>query len=166
MKTDVKRLAAEMAVIVALAVAVGIVWNHRLLLDVWQGRAVQARPDAAPAAPSSIIPLPLGLMQVKEFFDRNEAVIIDARDRASYRKGHIRGAISLPLGEAEELIRGLAAKTAKDAFLVLYCSGFDCHDSKTLGDKLIQAGFRQVFVFEGGFPEWRDAGYPVDKENR
>ena len=70
------------------------------------------------------------------------------------------------LGEAEELIRGLAAKTAKDAFLVLYCSGFDCHDSKTLGDKLIQAGFRQVFVFEGGFPEWRDAGYPVDKENR
>jgi rhodanese-related sulfurtransferase len=30
-----------------------------------------------------------------------------------------------------------------------------------LAKLLMQAGYTAVYVYEGGFPEWRDAGYPV-----
>lgn len=168
MKTDVKRLAAEMAAIVLMAAVIGIAWNHRLLLEVFRGQGVQAPPAAATATPSTTAtaaaaPLPLGLMQVKELSDTGEAVIIDARDRETFRKGHIRGAVSLPLGESDGLIPTLAGQIAKEKLLVVYCGGYDCHDSRLLGEKLLAAGFGQVFVYEGGFPEWRDAGHPVAK---
>uniref|UniRef100_A0A831XEE5 Rhodanese-like domain-containing protein n=1 Tax=Geobacter metallireducens TaxID=28232 RepID=A0A831XEE5_GEOME len=164
MKSDVKRLAAEMAVIVLMAAMIGIAWNHRLLLEVFRGQGGQT-PPAAAAAPSTpaaaATPLPLGLMQVKELFDTGEAVIIDARDRETFRKGHIRGAVSLPVGDSDGLIPPFAERTPREKLLVVYCGGYDCHDSKLLGEKLLGAGFGQVFVYEGGFPEWRDAGHPV-----
>lgn len=167
MKTDVKRLAAEMAAIVLMAAVIGIAWNHRLLLEVFRGQGVQTPPAAATATPSTPAaaptPLPLGLMQVKELSDTGEAVIIDARDRETFRKGHIKGAVSLPVGESDGLIPTLAGQTPKEKLLVVYCGGYDCHDSRLLGEKLLAAGFGQVFVYEGGFPEWRDAGHPVAK---
>jgi len=170
MKTDVKRLAAEMAAIFLMAAIIGIAWNHRLLLDVVRGQGVQAPPTAATAPQGTpagaATPLPLGLMQVKELIDTGEAIIIDARDRDTFRKGHIRGAISLPVGEAQGLIPTFMEQTPKDKLLVVYCGGYDCHDSKLLGEKLLEAGFGQVFVYEGGFPEWQDAGHPVSKGDK
>lgn len=170
MKTDVKRLAAEMLVIILMAAAIGIAWNHRLLLEVFRGQGVQAPPattpatSATPSTPAAApTPLPLGLMQVKELSDTGEAVIIDARDRETFRKGHIRGAVSLPVGDADALIPPLAQQTPKDKLIVVYCGGYDCHDSRLLGEKLLAAGFSQVFVYEGGFPEWQDAGHPMTK---
>jgi len=172
MKSAAKSLAAEMAAIVLIAAALGIAWNHRLLLDVFRGKGVQSTEAAAttPQAtqstnPAMATPLPLGLMQVKELFDTGEAVIIDARDRETFRKGHIRGAVSLPVGEADGLIPPLAGQTPREKLLVIYCGGYDCHDSRLLGEKLLAAGFGQVFVYEGGFPEWQDAGYPVARGN-
>ncbi|WP_298438505.1 rhodanese-like domain-containing protein [Geobacter sp.] len=161
MKGDLRHLVTEMAVIVLVAAAIGIAWNFRLLRDVWRGN-----PTAVPPAPRHETrtvqePLPLGLMQVKELSASKEALVIDARDRDTFRKGHISGAVSLPLGVADRLIPEFAAKTPKEKLLIVYCNGYDCHDSKTLGRRLLAAGFTQVFVFEGGFPEWRDAGYPV-----
>jgi rhodanese-related sulfurtransferase len=162
-----KRLAAEMAAIVLIAAAIGIAWNHRLLLEVFRGQGVKAAPTAATATPSTSAaaptPLPLGLMQVKELSDTGEAVIIDARDRETFRKGHIKGAVSLPVGDADGLIPTFAGQTPKEKLLVVYCGGYDCHDSRLLGEKLLAAGFSQVFVYEGGFPEWQDAGHPVAK---
>lgn len=165
MKTDVKRLAAEMAAIILMAAVIGIAWNHRLLLEVFRGQESQAPAATATATPSTpaaaATPLPLGLMQVKELLDTGEAVIIDARDGETFRKGHIKGAISLPVGDSDRLVPPLADKTPPDRLLVVYCGGYDCHDSRLLGEKLLEAGFGQVFVYEGGFPEWQDAGHPV-----
>ena len=161
MKADFRRLVMEMAVIVLVAAAIGIAWNFRLLRDVWRGNPTTAAPAPSQGTGAPQEPLPLGLMQVKELTASKEVLVIDARDRDTFRKGHISGAVSLPLGEADRLLPEFAAKTPKDRLLIVYCNGYDCHDSKTLGRRLLAAGFTQVFVFEGGFPEWRDAGYPV-----
>ena len=45
--------------------------------------------------------------------------------------------------------------------LVVYCSGYGCPDSFDLAMRLLAAGYRDVLVFEGGFPAWQDAGLPV-----
>jgi len=53
-------------------------------------------------------------------------------------------------------------KVPLESILVIYCNGFGCHDSTVLGEKLLDKGYTQILVFEGGFPEWKDAGLPTE----
>lgn len=162
------KLLREMAGICLVAGLIGLTWNYRLLYNAWTGTVSSGSPSAPAVAPPTqsgqgqqAVPLPLGLMQVKEFYDRKEAVIVDARDGASFAAGHITGAVSLPLGEAGARLADFTKKYPPSTLLVVYCNGYDCHDSHNLAEKLIPAGYSTVFVFEGGFPEWQSAGYPV-----
>ena len=160
-KQTIVRLAVEMALLVALAAIVGGIWNFRLLMNAWSGKTTATAP-ATGDTPMSL-PLPLGLMQVKELFDKNEAVIVDARERNAYSTGHIKGAVSLPLSESATAIAEFGNSIPKKAILIVYCSGYACEDSIELGKRLIGAGYGTVYYFDGGFPAWRDAGYPVAK---
>ncbi len=167
MATKQGGLLAEMAAIVSLAVVIGLAWNHTLIYNAWSGKAVKTAPKAANSAgPANQLPLIAGLMQVKDFHDRNEALFIDARDRVTYAGGHIKGAIPLPIGEVDKEIPRLLQQTPVTTVLVVYCNGYDCHDSTTLAERLLKAGYRTVFVFQGGYPEWQDAGYPVARGGR
>ena len=69
-------------------------------------------------------------------------------------------------GEADGRLAEFARRYPPTTLLVVYCNGYDCHDSRDLGAKLMKAGYRSVYVFEGGYPEWRDAGYPTEGGNR
>lgn len=155
------RTITEMAVILLVAAAIGLGLNHKLLRNVLAGKPVQkAAPVSQPAANTS--PLPIGLMQAKELFDRQGATFVDARDKESYADGHIKGALSLPLAETDDGMARFKAEVKPQATLVVYCNGFDCHDSIDLGERLIKEGYENVYVFLGGFPEWKDAGYALD----
>lgn len=50
--------------------------------------------------------------------------------------------------------------------LVVYCNGYGCPDSRETAEKLLSAGFGRVFVYEGGFPEWKEAGLPTEGEKK
>ncbi len=156
-----KSLLTEMAVLVLLAAALGVAWNHQLLYNAWTGKAPASAAAPAVTAAQGGVPLPMGLMQVKEFFDRREATFVDARDEKAFAEGHIEGAVSLPLGEADARVSQFSSRVPATTILVVYCNGYDCHDSVELGKKLLKAGYQTVFVFEGGYPEWKDAGYPT-----
>ena len=149
-----------MAVIVAIAAVIGLVWNRQMLNESWTGTVRRPAPTSGPSA--GRLPLPLGIMQVKEFFDRGEGYFLDARDAATYAGGHIRDARSLPLSEFEARLPEFLKQVPKTMPLIIYCNGYGCHDSMDLGKKLIQAGYWEIFIFEGGYPEWKEAGYPVE----
>ena len=159
--SDKKTLLAEMAVIFLIAAALGIAWNQKLLRQALTGKAPVGAPSGDSAHTQGNIPLPLGLMQVKELHDRKEALLVDARDETTFASGHIAGAISLPLGSADKILPRFKNSVPPERQLVVYCSGYDCHDSRDLATRLLQAGYRTVYVYEGGYPEWRDAGYPI-----
>ena len=162
-RTDKKELFTEMVLIVLVAAVIGIAWNHTLLYHAWTGQApTDTRKDAQPGTGT---PLPLGLMQVKEMYDRKEALFIDARDAVSFASGHIAGALSLPVGAVDARLPRFMIEIHSTRTLVVYCNGYDCHDSRELGALLLHAGYRMVYVFEGGYPEWRDAGYPTEGED-
>ncbi|WP_224961456.1 rhodanese-like domain-containing protein [Geomonas subterranea] len=149
----------EIAVIVFASAVFGILWNRSLLADAWHGApAAQAAPTAQQG---EALPMPIGLAQLKELHDSGQAVLVDARSGASFAKEHIAGALSLPLEEATRQKTPQLKGVAKDAVIVAYCNGFSCHDSMELGKLLIKSGYGSVYVFEGGLPEWRDAGYPT-----
>jgi rhodanese-related sulfurtransferase len=165
MRSTVRKLSLEMAAIVLVAAAVGVIWNHGMLHGVWTGTPGGASTSSSVSANQGGIPLPAGLMQVKEMYDRKEAVFVDARDELSFARGHIKGAVSLPVGKFEAKSADFTGKVPVKAAIVVYCNGYGCHDSMTVGKKLMSKGYSQVFVFEGGYPEWKDGKLPVERQN-
>ncbi len=69
----------------------------------------------------------------------------------------------MPVGQIEQLLPDFAATVDSDRVLIIYCSGYGCPDSYSVGIRLAQAGFSDVLLYEGGFPEWRDAGRLVEE---
>lgn len=155
------RTLLQSAVIAALGLLVGLMINHRLVLDAFRGRL--APPATAVQTAAGQLPQPVLLAEVRDLLDSG-ARPVDARDAAQFADGHLPGAISLPLGEFNAQLDGFRRQVAADETLVLYCSGYGCPDSFDLGLLLIATGYLDVRVFEGGLPEWRDAGLPVAKE--
>lgn len=94
------------------------------------------------------------------------AVILDARRSEVYAAGHLPGARNLPVWED-----GLAAKIAAlggaqaDPLLptVVYCAGGGCEDSHLLAQKLWLAGYRNLRIYAGGFPDWEGRGWPLHR---
>lgn len=158
----------EIAAIVLIAAVLGIGWNRTLLASAWKGEAAIQQPaspqaQTAQAGGEELVPMPIPLAQVKDMHDGKQAVVIDARSASTFIQGHIAGAVSLPLEEARKNPSSLKGRFSKDATIIAYCNGFSCHDSMDLGKLMMQAGYANVYVYEGGFPEWRDSGYPVAK---
>jgi ABC-type phosphate/phosphonate transport system substrate-binding protein/rhodanese-related sulfurtransferase len=103
---------------------------------------------------------------------RKGVSIYDTRVKEEYVDGHIKGALSLPYGEksAKEAdfdsskdhfnVVGLPAD--KNAPIILSCNGPECWKSYKSSVAAIKAGYRQIYWFRGGFPEWRLKGYPVE----
>jgi rhodanese-related sulfurtransferase len=158
--TPLSRILVEAAMLAVLGMTAGLAVNHRLVADAFAGRL--AAPASAIATPVTLLPQPVLLAEVRELA-AGAAVLVDARDAVLYADGHLPGALSLPLGEVEAQLAGFRQKVVAGKTLIAYCSGYGCPDSFDLGLRLIKEGYRDVRVFEGGLPEWRDAGLPVVK---
>ena len=94
------------------------------------------------------------------------AAFADARRSDAYAEGHISGAFGLPVWEdglAEKIAKLGAATMGTDLPLVVYCAGGDCEDSKLLAQKLWVAGYRNLRIYSGGFPDWASRGWTVTK---
>ncbi|MFQ5789015.1 MAG: rhodanese-like domain-containing protein [Acidobacteriota bacterium] len=88
---------------------------------------------------------------------------VDARQEDFYWLGHIPGAISLPISDFETTFPKVQmVLPSSDREIVCYCSGFGCEESTELAERLLAFGYQRVYVFEGGWPEWSDAGLPVE----
>lgn len=158
-----RRIFFEALLLAALGASIGLAINHRLVFDAFSGRLTAAAPPTA--ALSTRLPQPVLLAGVRELVAAG-ALPVDARDDMLYADGHLPGAVSLPIGEVEAQLVAFRARVAADRTLVIYCNGYGCPDSFDLGLRLLQEGYHDVRVFEGGFPEWRDAGLPVEKGGR
>jgi rhodanese-related sulfurtransferase len=165
MKYNSGNLLLEMAVIVLVASIIGLLWNHQMLFAVWSGKSVPV-PSSPVSSDSANLPLPAGLAQAKYLYDHKQAVFVDAREEHNFGQGRIKGAISLPVGQFEAKLAKFESEVPFSDTLVVYCNGYGCNDSMTVGKKLMSNGYHQVLVFEGGYPEWKDAGYPLEGEQQ
>lgn len=116
-----------------------------------------------------------GLLTLEQSYQRyvNEEVntfilFVDARTPDHFEEGHIEGAINVPaVFDQVDDYRALY-----DEFLtvhppeeglpiVIYCNGADCTDSHELREKFFEAGYYDMYIMFQGYPEWKEAGYPV-----
>lgn len=84
-------------------------------------------------------------------------VVVDARSRAAYTRGHIPGAISFPHREmSPDTARGMDRRKT----YVVYCDGIGCNASTKGAHHLAALGFR-VKELLGGLDFWLRDGHPV-----
>ena len=102
----------------------------------------------------------ISIEQAREFYDGN-VIFVDARDLEYYQEGHISGAWNSD--NFSELIFKLDSLQRKDESIVTYCDGDECGSSEDLAYDLQDAGFTKLFVFVGGWSEWNQAGYSIEK---
>ena len=101
------------------------------------------------------------VLTAKEIYEAG-AVFVDARGSDDYAEGHIKGSVSLPTYQFEELRDDFINRFPIDMTVVTYCSGRECDDSHVLAQYLLDEGYLEVKVFIDGYPGWEDAGYPVE----
>ena len=124
--------------------------------------STQKTPTASSASTSSSSIPHLSLIGVKDRFDRKAAVFLDARKPEEYQEGHIPGAVNFSALEINKFAPLVMPQLPdKNQELIAYCIGGDCTLSTELAQMLKEQGYTHVEVYEGGWPEWKKAGYPV-----
>ena len=94
--------------------------------------------------------------QLRERLRAGDVVVLDVRPPAEYAAGHIRGAVSVPVGE----LRARLQEIDSGADVVAYCRGSYCVYADEAVRLLAEAG-RSAARLEDGFPEWAAARLPV-----
>ena len=110
-------------------------------------------------------PEDITLQKVHSAFFKGQAVFIDARSREKYRKGHIPGAISVPVNNIQPENIDLQHLDPGQKIIV-YCDDPDCLLSMELAAILEHKGFMNVYFFTGGWEEWKEAGYQMSRGNK
>ena len=97
--------------------------------------------------------------------------VYDVRVGEEYAEAHIPGAISVPYKEGSAKEVGFDAADDqfalnrlpkdKNAPFIMYCDGTICWKSYKSAVMAIQAGWKNVYWFRGGLPEWKEAGMAV-----
>lgn len=110
-------------------------------------------------------------VKAKSLFDAGVRVI-DARVANEYAESHIKGAINVPYKEKSAKAVDFDVKqdstdlsklpADKNTALLIYCNGAECWKSYKASVAAIKAGYKTVYWFRLGLPEWKAKGYPTE----
>ncbi len=97
---------------------------------------------------------------------------IDSRVANEYAESHIKGALNVPYKEKsaktvdfdpkQDSIDLSKLPTDKNTALLIYCNGPECWKSYKASTAAIKAGYKTVYWFRLGIPEWKAKGYPTE----
>ena len=92
--------------------------------------------------------------------DRDFA-LVEVLPPEAFRAFHLPGAINVPVHQ-----KGFGAAIervvpAKDRPVVVYCQDKNCDASPEAAERLEQCGYRDVYDYEAGKADWKEAGLPV-----
>lgn len=97
---------------------------------------------------------------VKRMLDRGERFeLIDTREESEFARGHLPRACHLSKGIIERDIESAVPDPATP--IVLYCGGG--FRSALAADNLQKMGYTQVVSMDGGWREWTEKLYPIEK---
>ena len=91
--------------------------------------------------------------------NRRDAVVLDVRDAAEYKTGHITNARNVP--EAELDARAKELDRVKTKPIIVSCGRGN--RSNAIAAKLRKLGFDEVVSLRGGLAAWQQANMPLEK---
>ncbi|MEO8509077.1 MAG: rhodanese-like domain-containing protein [Betaproteobacteria bacterium] len=110
--------------------------------------------------------------QEAEDLMKRGANFVDVRSEKEYKERRVKGAQWIPY--AEKSLKDVAFDPAADDFsgidkldrakpVIFACNGAECWKSYKASKVAIAKGFKTVYWFRGGLPEWLARGLPVDQ---
>jgi len=84
-------------------------------------------------------------------------VLLDVRSPTLFARGHVAGAINLPVGK---IVRSKLEDWAQDTVFVTYCAGPHCNGAAKAALRLAELG-RPVKIMAGGITGWIDEGFAL-----
>lgn len=109
--------------------------------------------------------------QVKDLMAKG-AVVVDARVANEFAEAHVKGAVNVTY--KEKSAKDVKFDASQDSFdlgklpkdksagLVFYCNAGECWKSYKAAVVAMKNGYKSVYWFRGGFPEWKSKGFPTE----
>jgi len=96
--------------------------------------------------------------ELKSWYDQGKQMtVVDARTKENYNGVLLPSAIWVPYKTTDQELQ--AKLPSKEAVIVVYCCNAECPASARMTDRLLAAGYKQVYRYPGGLDEWMRAGY-------
>lgn len=88
--------------------------------------------------------------------EHEDFVLINVLPRDTFVDEHIRTSVNVPLedDDFDKIVERIAGH--KNRKVVVYCASHECDASDKAARKLEQAGFSQVYDYEGGTKDWME----------
>jgi len=101
----------------------------------------------------------VGPIEAVQLINRRDAVVLDVRDAADYKSGHITNARHMPEGEIDSRMKELEKVKSKP--IIVSCARGN--RSVTVANRLRALGFAEVVSLRGGLAAWQQANMPLEK---
>lgn len=108
--------------------------------------------DNGPVKPKSV-----SYAQVKKLLADPSVMVIDARNEHEFAEGRLPRARNIFAMEFEQYIPELIGMN-KDIKIIVYCGGGQCELSHEVSNNLIGLGFKKVYIYLGGWEDWKKNG--------
>ena len=111
--------------------------------------------------------------EAKEIVDSKKTAIVDTRIKVEFAEEHLPGAVNVTYGEKSA--KDVNYDASKDSFdvaklpadksqpLLVYCNGPECWKSYKAAKAVIKAGYKTVYWFRTGIPDWKKSGFATEK---
>ena len=96
--------------------------------------------------------------EATRLINKEDAVVVDLRQRDDFRKGHIAGAVNLLPNEIKANNVGELEKRKSTPIIVVDGTGLQ---AQTPANELVKAGFEKVFVLKDGVSGWVGENLPL-----
>ncbi|MBJ7223418.1 MULTISPECIES: rhodanese-like domain-containing protein [unclassified Brenneria] len=93
-----------------------------------------------------------------QLINKEDAVIVDIRNRDDYRRGHIANAFNLLPNDIKNGSVGELEKHKAQPVIVVCANGIS---SREAADNLLKAGFERVLVLKDGLAGWSGENLPL-----
>ncbi|MGM3173662.1 rhodanese-like domain-containing protein [Dickeya lacustris] len=93
-----------------------------------------------------------------QLINKEDAVVVDTRNRDDYRRGHIAGAINLLPNDIKNGSLGELEKHKAQPVIVVCANGMSSRES---GEQLFKAGFERVLILKDGLAGWSGENLPL-----
>jgi rhodanese-related sulfurtransferase len=101
----------------------------------------------------------VGPTEAVQLINRRDAIVLDLRDAAEYKSGHITNARHVPEAELESRAKEL--EKIKSRPVIVSCARGN--RSASVAARLRKLGFTEVFSLRGGLTAWQQANMPLEK---
>ena len=86
--------------------------------------------------------------------------LVEVLEEEEFKKGHIPGAINIPLDKLEVLANIHLKKTDT---IIVYCASYVCQASTKAARNLLKMGYRKTLDYKAGKKGWLHTGYELEK---